>query len=141
MGATILFAIADFVFSWNPLAVAPYAAHRHEAAFRSLPLLDFGLWAEAINGLVASLSFRWIEPALNGSVWKRGSLFGLILWGFWVVSGTMTAFIWLNIPTSLAAANLIFGLPKCLAIGCGIAGLHAVCATQTGAGVSKNHGQ
>lgn len=120
---SLLFVIADILFSWNPLAAVPYLAHRHETVFRASPLLAHGLWIEALNGLIAALSYRLLESALQGSVWRRGALFGLVMWGFWVVSGTLSAYVWLDIPTSVALGNTLFGLPKCVFIGCGMSRL------------------
>ncbi len=119
--AATLYGLMDFLCSWNPVAAAPYLLHRHEPVFRSSPQLVLGVLAEAVNGWIAALSFSFIEPALAGSSWRRGTLFGLMIWGFWVISGTLSAYVWLDIPFSLAGINVIFGLPKCLAIGCGVA--------------------
>ncbi len=122
---SLLFAVADFIFSWNPVAAGPYFAVRHLPAFRLAPLFELGFAAELVNGAIALWAFRRIRPALTGTVLANGSIFGLLVWGFWVVSGTLSAFIWLDIPASLAAVNLLFGLPKCLFIGVGIASLEA----------------
>jgi hypothetical protein len=119
--AGLLFGAADFLFSWNPIAAAPYLAHRSEPVFRAFPLIGFGMIAENINGLISASAFLLIGRLIPGSVARRGILFGLMMWGFWVVSGTMSAFATLNLPASVALANVLFGLPKCLAIGCGIA--------------------
>ena len=83
--------------------------------------LALGVVAEAVNGWIAALSFSLIEPSIAGSFWRRGTLFGLMVWGFWIISGTFSAYVWLDIPLSLACVNVIFGLPKCLAIGVGVA--------------------
>jgi len=119
--AAIIYGIADLVFSWNPIAAAPYLAHRREPVFRDPPALMVGFFAEALNGWISSLAFFVLEPALAGSPWRRGTVFGLVVWGFWVFSGTATSFVWLAIPWSLALTNLFFGLLKCLSIGCAIA--------------------
>ena len=121
MVAAALYGVADLVFSWNPIAAAPYVQHRHAPAFRRAPALDFGLVAEAVNGWIAALAFVLVEPALRGSPWRRGALFGMLVWGFWIVSGTMSVVVWLDVPDSVAAVNVAFGLPKCLVIGCGMA--------------------
>lgn len=119
--AATLYGLMDFLWSWNPVAAAPYWLHRHEPVFRSSPQLFLGVIAEAINGWIAALSFVLIEPSLGGPSWRRGALFGLMIWGFWVISGTLSAHVWLDIPSSLSVVNVIFGLPKCLVIGCGVA--------------------
>ena len=119
--AAVLFALADALFSWNPVMAAIYRACAREPVFRHPPALGFGFAAEIINGWIAVLAFILIEPGLARSSWRKGILFGLILWGFWVVSGTMSATVWLALPWQVALANVAFGLPKCLFIGCGIA--------------------
>ena len=119
--AGALYGAADLIFSWNPIAAAPYLAHRAEPVFRAFPLLGFGAVAENINGLVSASAFLLVGRSIEGSVVRRGGLFGLMAWGFWVVSGTMSAYATLNLPASVALMNALFGLPKCLAIGCGIA--------------------
>ena len=116
-----IYGICDLVFSWNPLAAAPYVAHAHEAVFRSSPRLDVGFLAELVNGWIAALSYLVVGRALTGPAWRRGMIFGLGIWGFWVISGTFTASVWLAIPWSVSGANVIAGLPKCLAIGAGVA--------------------
>ena len=121
VAASVLFAVSDFVFSWNLLAAAPYFAHRADPIFRVVPFLKFGMIAEDINGLVSSLAFMFVGRSIEGSIVRRGGLFGLTMWGFWVLSGTMSAFVWLDVPASVALTNVAFGLPKCLAIGWGIA--------------------
>ena len=45
---------------------------------------------------------------------------GAAIWAFWCVSGSMTAYVWLDIPAAVALTNVAFGLPKSLAIGCAI---------------------
>jgi hypothetical protein len=121
--ASVLFGVADLVFSWNPVAASPYLQNRHLPVFRSEPAFFFGLVAEGINGWIATLSFLLVEPALRGSVWRRGLSFGLMMWAFWVVSGTLSATVWLAVPSALAGMNVVFGLPKSLVIGCGVAWL------------------
>lgn len=111
------FGACDLLFSWNPLAAAWYLAHRASPAFRPLPALALGVVAEALNGLVAAGAFVAVERGLGGSPWRRGAVFGAVLWGFWVVAGTLTAAVWLAVPAPVAIANIAFGLPKCLAIG------------------------
>ncbi|MBI5631763.1 MAG: hypothetical protein HY921_12870 [Elusimicrobia bacterium] len=120
--AGLAFGLLDFIFSWNPIAAAPYWTHHTEPAFRNPPALGLGFFAEAINGWVAAFAFILVEPALQGGWPRRGAQFGLILWGFWVLSGTLSVAVWLDIPTSLAVANIIFGLPKSMAIGICISG-------------------
>lgn len=122
LAAVVCFALADLAFSWNPLAAAPYLARRHAPVFRDAPALVFGVFAEVLNGLIAALAFLWVA---RGRGWRDGLLFGLLMWGFWVVSGTMSACVWLDLPASVAIANVAFGLPKCLAIGLGIAWAHS----------------
>ncbi len=118
-----LFALCDFVFSWNPLAAAPYLAHRAEPVFRAVPALTFGTLAEGVNGLIAALAFAAWGARVPGSPWRRGLVFGLTWFGFWVVSGTMSAYVWLAVPDSLALANVACGLPKCLALGAALSWL------------------
>jgi hypothetical protein len=118
-----VYGIADLVFSWNPIAAKPYIDHRASPVFRAAPLLGFGVVAEALNGWIAALAFFAIERSLVGGVARRGIVFGSIVWGFWVISGTMSAFVWLELPASLALVNLLFGLLKCLAIGLAMAWL------------------
>lgn len=120
-GASVLFGVCDFVFSWNPLAAAPYWEHRASPVFRARPLYELGMVAEGINGLVAAAAFLLVRPALPASPRRAGLRFGLVLWAFWVVSGTMSAMVWLEVPRGLAAMNILFGLPKCVAIAIGIA--------------------
>ena len=104
------------------LAAAPYLAHAHEPVFREAPrLFDVGFLAEIVNGWIATLSYLVVGRALTGAAWRRGLLFGLGIWGFWVVSGTFTVSVWVAIPWSVAVANVIAGLPKCLASGAGVA--------------------
>ena len=38
-----------------------------------------------------------------------------------MVAGTMTALVWLRLPVSVALANVGWGLPKSLSIGCSLA--------------------
>ena len=121
VAASVLFGLADFIFSWNPLAAAPYLAHRTEPIFRAVPFLKFGIIVEDINGFISSIAYLSIGRTIEGAPIRRGCVFGLMIWGLWVVSGTMSAFVWLNVPVSLALANVLFGLPKCIAIGSGIA--------------------
>jgi hypothetical protein len=122
-GAAI-FGVCDLAFSWNPLARLAYLAHAHEPVFRAAPLLSLGFLAECANGWIAALAYGAVAPALAGPSWRRGLIFGVGMWGFWVVSGTFTAAVWLAVPWSVAASNVAFGLPKCLAIGA----LIALCA-------------
>jgi hypothetical protein len=116
-----LYGLCDFVFSWNPLAAAPYHWHRSELVFRAVPALAFGTLAEGVNGLIAATAFVAVFRRVPGSPWRQGLALGLTAWGFWVISGTMSATVWLDVPWSLAAANVAFGLPKCLCIGWGVA--------------------
>ncbi len=118
-----LFGLCDLLFSWNPLAAAPYLAHRAEPLFRAPPALAFGVFAELVNGTIAALAFAAWGRRVPGSPWRRGAIFGATWFGFWVVSGTMSAYVWLAIPDSLALANVAFGLPKCLALGVALAWL------------------
>jgi hypothetical protein len=80
--AALLFAVADFVFFWNPIAAAPYLDHRHDPVFRASPLLGlFGLAAETVNGWIAALAYLAMRP--RGEFWwSRAARFGLCLWGF-----------------------------------------------------------
>jgi hypothetical protein len=116
-GVAVSYGLADLLFSWNPIAAAPYLAHRHEPVFRAVPAWLVGMVAEAANGWIAALAFGLVEPALHGSSLRRGALFGLVMWGFWVLSGTFSAYVWLNVPTTLAVTNMVFGLGKCLCLG------------------------
>jgi hypothetical protein len=119
--SALVFAFADLLFSWNPIAAAPYLLHRADPAFRDVPAYAFGLAAELINGAVVALAFLAVERGLHGSPTRRGVLFGSVLWGFWVVSGTMSTYVWMELPVSVAVANILFGLPKSLLIGLGAA--------------------
>jgi hypothetical protein len=119
--AAAAFGVCDLAFSWNPLAAAPYLSRRAEPVFRAEPAYALGFAAECGNGWIAALAFVAVEPALRGSPWRRGAVFGAIAWGFWVVSGTFTASVWLAVPAPLALANVAFGLPKCVTIGVTVA--------------------
>lgn len=119
--ASLLYGAADLIFSWNPIAAQPYLANRHLPVFRHEPAYLLGFVAEGINGWIAALAFIVIEAALGGSPWRRGLLFGLLIWGFWVLAGTFSATVWLEVPLMLATANVVFGLPKSLVIGWAIA--------------------
>ena len=119
--AAVGFGVADLVFSWNPLAADPYLENRSLPVFRSEPFLALGFVAEIVNGWIAAVAFTLVERGLAGSPLRRGLIFGGILWGFWVVSGTFTAMVWLALPTTLAITNVAFGLGKCLCIGSVIA--------------------
>jgi hypothetical protein len=118
-----VYGFADLIFSWNPIAAHGYLSRSSDPVFRHPPALLLGVFAEAVNGWIVTLAFLAIERSLDGSPWRRGLLFGAIIWGFWVVSGTMSAMVWLALPTELAIANIAFGLPKSLAIGCAMAWL------------------
>ncbi len=119
--ASWLYGVCDLVFSWNPLAAAPYEWHRAEPVFRAVPALVFGTFAEGVNGFIAAAAFAAVFRRVPGSPWRQGLALGLTAWAFWVVSGTMSTAVWLNVPWSLAAANVAFGFPKCLCIGWGVA--------------------
>jgi hypothetical protein len=118
--AALLYGAADLIFSWNPIAAQPYLVNQHLPVFRAEPAFLLGFVAEGINGWVSALTFTLIEGALLGSPWKRGLLFGLIIWGLWVLSGTLSVAVWLDVPPKLSLMNVIFGLPKSLAIAWGI---------------------
>lgn len=123
--ASIAYGICDLVFSWNPLAAAPWLAHRAEPAFRAHPALAVGFVTECANGWIATLAFLLVEKSLPRALLRRALAFGAVVWGLWVVSGTATAYVWLDLPPSLALANLAFGLPKCVCIAGAIALAHA----------------
>ncbi len=116
-GVAAAYGLCDLIFSWNPLAAAPFFAHRTNPVFRAEPLLFLGGLAEIVNGYVCALSFCLVQASLPGTTLRRGLLFGLVIFGFWVLSGTFSAAVWLNLPPGLIAANIAFGFPKCLAIG------------------------
>jgi hypothetical protein len=84
-----------------------------------------GFFAEGVNGLIATLAFLVVEKGLSRARWRRACGFAWLLWGFWIVSGTASAFVWLDLPTSLALVNLAFGIPKCFCIAWVLTLLHS----------------
>jgi hypothetical protein len=123
--ASVLFLVLDMLLG---AAGGAIAAQVFGVPFNQPPGIQakiiFGLVFELINGFMLALIYALIHPSLPGQGWKKGIIYGLIVWGLRVVMWAFSTFMMTDMPPALIAITVVTGLIEVLILGVVIAAIY-----------------
>ncbi len=115
--AAVLHLACDLAATLLPVATPPYLllAFAPEA-FQALSPLAVSIAASAVNGIIAAIALAAIEPAAARTPGRQVAVLGAVLFAFWLLSGILTAVVWLTGAGWRLIGALGFGAPRALAV-------------------------
>jgi hypothetical protein len=95
-----------------PYLLLPYAPE----PFQALSPVAVSIAASVVNGIIAAIALAAIEPAPSRSPGRQVMVLAAVLFAFWMLSGTLTAVVWLTGAGWRVAGALALGAPRALLV-------------------------
>lgn len=73
--------------------------------------LGVGIAASIIWGIIAVIALAAIEPGAASPA-RRARVLAAVLWGFWLLSEGLMAWVWLDAPAGPVLGGLAAGIPR-----------------------------
>ncbi len=126
LAAAAVHLACDLTATFLPGATPPHLLLRYAPEpFQTLSPVAVGIAASAVNGIIAAIALAAVEPAQARSPGRQVTVLAAALFAFWLLSGSLTAVIWLTGAGWHVAGALGVGAPRAILVAAVLVWLHS----------------